>query len=174
MKHYFFKKSAGILVLLLISTGLSFAQGVTQALIKTNFGNIRIKLYNDTPIHKANFIRLAKAGRYDGTLFFRVVKNFVIQGASSDSRNPKPGYAIGYGDGITIDAEIKPNHYHKRGALGAPRQPDREKLLQGIRYFTVLYRYRKSLPGTGTEEHGKFRECPSEKENQCQIPQSCR
>ena len=89
MKHYFFKKLAGILVLLLISTGLSYAQGETQALIKTNFGNIKIKLYNDTPIHKANFIRLAKAGRYDGTLFFRVVKNFVIQGASSDSRTGK-------------------------------------------------------------------------------------
>lgn len=103
----------------------SYAQNETKILIETNFGNIYAKLYNDTPIHRSNFIRLANAGRYDGTLFFRVVKNFVVQGASSDSKNPKPGMALGYGDGITIDAEIKPHHYHKRGALCAPRQPDR-------------------------------------------------
>ena len=102
-----------------------YAQSETKILIETNYGNIYAKLYNDTPIHKSNFIRLANAGRYDGTLFFRVVKNFVIQGASSDSKNPKPGMALGYGDGITIDAEIKPHHYHKHGALCAPRQPDR-------------------------------------------------
>ena len=109
----------------LVTTSIYAQQGETKILIETNFGNIYAKLYNDTPIHKSNFIRLANAGRYDGTLFFRVVKNFVIQGASSDSKNPKPGMALGYGDGITIDAEIKPHHYHKRGALCAPRQPDR-------------------------------------------------
>lgn len=109
----------------IMTIGTAIAQGETKVLIETNYGNIYAKLYNDTPIHKSNFIRLANAGRYDGTLFFRVVKNFVIQGASSDSKNPKPGMALGYGDGITIDAEIKPHHYHKRGALCAPRQPDR-------------------------------------------------
>ena len=114
-----------IMAVTLVTTSIYAQQGETKILIETNFGNIYAKLYNDTPIHKSNFIRLANAGRYDGTLFFRVVKNFVIQGASSDSKNPKPGMALGYGDGITIDAEIKPHHYHKRGALCAPRQPDR-------------------------------------------------
>lgn len=114
-----------IAIMGVIGTQSTYAQTETKILIETNFGNIYAKLYNDTPIHKSNFIRLANAGRYDGTLFFRAVKNFVIQGASSDSKNPKPGIALGYGDGVTIDAEIKPHHYHKRGALCAPRQPDR-------------------------------------------------
>ncbi|MDQ9826857.1 peptidylprolyl isomerase, partial [Acinetobacter sp. 163] len=75
--------------------------------------------------HRDNFIRLAKAKHYDGTLFYRVIKDFVIQGGSSDSRNAIKGSEIGYGKPIVIDAEIKPHHYHKKGALAAPRQPDR-------------------------------------------------
>ena len=105
-------------------------QGFTQekeikAVIETNMGNITVKLYNDTPQHRDNFVRLAKAGHYNGTLFYRVIKNFVIQGGSSDSRNAIPGQRIGYGKPIVIDAEIKQEHYHKKGALAAPRQPDR-------------------------------------------------
>ena len=125
MKKRVFMRWLLVIAVTLVTTSIYAQQGETKILIETNFGNIYAKLYNDTPIHKSNFIRLANAGRYDGTLFFRVVKNFVIQGASSDSKNPKPGMALGYGDGITIDAEIKPHHYHKRGALCAPRQPDR-------------------------------------------------
>ena len=97
----------------------------TLVLIETNMGTMKAKLYNDTPIHRDNFIKLAKAGHYDGTLFYRTIKNFIIQGGSSDSRNAVPGQVIGFGKGVIIDAEIKPNHYHKKGALAAPRQPDR-------------------------------------------------
>lgn len=96
-----------------------------RAVIETNLGNMTVKLYNDTPMHRDNFVRLAKAGHYDGTLFYRVIKNFVIQGGSSDSRNAIKGRTIGYGKPIVIDAEIKEEHYHKKGALAAPRQPDR-------------------------------------------------
>ncbi|MEI3155155.1 MAG: peptidylprolyl isomerase [Odoribacter sp.] len=96
-----------------------------KAVIETNLGNIAVKLYNDTPTHRDNFIPLAKAGHYDGTLFYRVIKNFVIQGGSSDSRKAIKGQAIGYGKPLVIDAEIKPEHFHKKGALAAPRQPDR-------------------------------------------------
>ena len=96
-----------------------------KAVIETNLGNMTVKLYNDTPTHRDNFIRLAKAGHYDGTLFYRVIKNFVIQGGSSDSRKAIKGQAIGYGKPLVIDAEIKPEHFHKKGALAAPRQPDR-------------------------------------------------
>lgn len=104
----------------------SFAQEKeVKAIIETNLGNITVKLYNDTPQHRDNFIRLAKAGHYNGTLFYRVIKNFVIQGGSSDSRNAIKGQVIGYGKPMVIDAEIKPEHYHKKGALAAPRQPDR-------------------------------------------------
>lgn len=93
-------------------------------MIETSLGNMTFKLYNDTPRHRDNFIRLAREGQYDGTLFYRVMKNFMIQGGSSDSRNARPGQALGYGAEITIPAEILPNHYHKKGALAAPRQPD--------------------------------------------------
>ena len=96
-----------------------------KAVIETNLGNMIVKLYNDTPNHRDNFVRLAKAGHYDGSQFYRVIKNFVIQGGSSDSKKAIKGAAIGYGKPIVIDAEIKPEHYHKKGALAAPRQPDR-------------------------------------------------
>lgn len=102
----------------------------TRAVIETNFGNMVVKLYNDTPKHRDNFIRLARAGHYDGTLFYRVIKDFVIQGGSSDSRGAMSGRTIGYGDAIIIDAEIKQEHYHKKGALAAPRQPDRENFFK--------------------------------------------
>lgn len=114
-------------------------------LIETNMGNLKAKLYNDTPLHRDNFIRLAKSGHYNGTLFYRVVKNFVIQGGSSDSRNAIAGQAIGYGKGVTIDAEIKPHHYHKKGALAAPRQPDRVNVFKESDiaqfYFVVGKKY---------------------------------
>ena len=92
--------------------------------VETSMGDMTFKLYNDTPGHRNNFIRLAKAGQYDGTLFYRVVKEFMIQGGSSDSRNAQPGQALGYGREIAIPEEILPGHYHKKGALAAPRQPD--------------------------------------------------
>lgn len=110
---------------LLITSNVFAQEKEVKAVIETNLGNIVVKLYNDTPKHRDNFIRLAKAGHYDGTLFYRIIKNFVIQAGSSDSKKAIKGQAIGYGKPITLDAEIKPEHYHKKGALAAPRQPDR-------------------------------------------------
>ena len=95
-----------------------------MVVVETSAGSMKFKLYNDTPGHRDNFIRLAREGQYDGTLFYRVVKEFMIQGGSSDSRNARPGQELGYGQEINIPAEIRPAHYHKKGALAAPRQPD--------------------------------------------------
>lgn len=114
-----------LILLLFLSVQALSQQRKTKAIIETNLGNMTVKLYNDTPQHRDNFIRLAKAGHYDGSLFYRVIKNFVIQGGSSDSKKAIKGQIIGYGKPIVIDAEIKPEHYHKKGALAAPRQPDR-------------------------------------------------
>lgn len=114
-----------LILLLFLSVQALSQQRETKAVIETNLGNMTVKLYNDTPQHRDNFIRLAKAGHYDGSLFYRVIKNFVIQGGSSDSKKAIKGQIIGYGKPIVIDAEIKPEHYHKKGALAAPRQPDR-------------------------------------------------
>lgn len=96
-----------------------------RALIETNMGNMVVKLYNDTPRHRDNFIRLANAGQYDGTLFYRVIKNFVIQGGSSDSKGAIKGQFIGFGKPVPLESEMLQEHYHKKGALAAPRQPDR-------------------------------------------------
>jgi cyclophilin family peptidyl-prolyl cis-trans isomerase len=92
--------------------------------IITNMGTMKVKLYNETPHHRDKFMELAAKGRYDGTLFYRVVKNFVIQGGSDDSRNAPPGKHIGYGTAINIDAEFNDKCFHKKGALCAPRQPE--------------------------------------------------
>ncbi|MFV0378595.1 MAG: peptidylprolyl isomerase [Mangrovibacterium sp.] len=93
--------------------------------VKTNLGTMRFKLYNDTPKHRDAFLKLAREGYYDQTLFYRVIQNFLIQGGSRSSRNAAPGERIGYGSpDHTVDDEIRKNHLHKKGALCAPRQAD--------------------------------------------------
>ena len=116
--------------LLVLAIGLLFLthansqEPVYYVNISTNMGTMKVKLYNETPNHRDNFLKLVGEKHFDGTLFYRVVKGFVIQGGSSDSRNAAPGRAIGYGKAINIDAEYHDNCYHKRGALCAPRQPE--------------------------------------------------
>ncbi|MCF0190368.1 MAG: peptidylprolyl isomerase [Marinilabiliaceae bacterium] len=122
-----------ILILILItltenSIGLAQTYHIT---IHTNYGDMRAVLYDDTPKHRDEFLRLVRKKHFDGTLFYRVVKNFVIQGGSSDSRNAKPGQHIGYGDeAVNIDSEFSNKHFHKLGALCAPRQPDKVNMLK--------------------------------------------
>ena len=86
---------------------------------------MKFRLYNDTPMHRDAFVKLANQGYYDGTLFYRVIQNFLIQGGSKSSRNAPKGKRIGYGDPEhTVDDEILAHYHHKKGALCAPRQPD--------------------------------------------------
>ncbi|MCF0168313.1 MAG: peptidylprolyl isomerase [Bacteroidales bacterium] len=93
--------------------------------IETTLGDIIVRLYDETPLHRDNFLKLVKEGFYDGTIFHRVIKNFMIQGGDPDSRNPKAGASYGTGGpGYTVDAEIKPELFHKRGALAAARLGD--------------------------------------------------
>src|SRR5574344_840776 len=95
-------------------------------LIETSLGNITVKLYNDTPRHRDNLLKLAKEGFYDGTLFHRVIKEFMIQGGDPDSKNAPTGKALGSGGpDYTIPAEfVYPQLFHKRGALSAARLGD--------------------------------------------------
>ena len=94
--------------------------------IETTAGNIRVALSEDTPMHSKNFLKLAREGYYDGTLFHRCIKDFMIQGGDPDSRNAEPGKLLGDGGpGYTIPAEFcLPYLYHWRGALAAAREPD--------------------------------------------------
>ncbi len=94
--------------------------------IETSMGNLRVALSDDTPIHRDNFLKLASEGFYDGTLFHRVIEDFMIQGGDPDSRGAAPGVHLGEGDpGYTLLPEFDlPYLYHWRGAIAAAREPD--------------------------------------------------
>lgn len=98
---------------------------VTRIKIETDSGVIVAKLFNETPLHKENFLRLVKSHFYDGLLFHRVIDNFMIQGGDRGSRNAKPGQLLG-DDGIkkTIAAEFNPALFHQFGAIAAARESD--------------------------------------------------
>lgn len=109
--------------------------------IVTSFGTMKGKLYNETPQHRDNFVKLAKDGYYDSLLFHRVIKGFMIQGGDPNSRDAKPGQQLGNGGpGYTIEAEILPQFHHKKGALSAARQGDQvnpEKRSSGSQFYVV-------------------------------------
>lgn len=93
--------------------------------MRTTMGNITLLLYNDTPRHRDNFIKLVNENVYEGLLFHRVIDRFMIQAGDPKSKDAKPGTMLGDGTlGYTIPAEFLPNHFHKRGALCAARQGD--------------------------------------------------
>jgi cyclophilin family peptidyl-prolyl cis-trans isomerase len=110
-----------------------------KACISTNYGDIKIKLYNETPQHRDNFIKLVKEAYFDGLLFHRVIKNFMIQGGDPDSRNADSTKVLGNGGPkYTIPAEIiSPKYFHKRGALGAARDNNPAKASSGSQFYIV-------------------------------------
>jgi peptidyl-prolyl cis-trans isomerase B (cyclophilin B) len=99
---------------------------MTKIKINTTEGEIIVRLYDETPKHRDNFIKLAKEGYYDGTLFHRVIKDFMIQGGDPNSKDAPAGKMLGTGGpGYTVPAEfVYPQLFHKRGALSAARQGD--------------------------------------------------
>ena len=109
-----------------VSTG--FAQTTYPTIvIETNYGTMKAMLYDDTPVHSSHYLKLIKQGYFDGTLFHRVVKDFVIQGGAQDSRGAKAGQRIGSGrDDMMLMPEFRENRYHKKGALAVPRKSDEE------------------------------------------------
>ncbi len=95
--------------------------------LETDMGNITIKLFNETPEYRDNFIKLVKEHYYDSLLIHRVIKDFGIQSGAADTRYAEKGTSVGYkGPGYTIPADIVPGLYHKRGMIGSPRKPDTE------------------------------------------------
>lgn len=109
--------------------------------IKTAYGECIIRLYNETPLHRDNFIKLIKKGHYNGTLFHRVIQNFMIQGGDPDSKDPaknKPGMELGNGDvGYTVPAEFRDSLFHKRGVLAAARDDLPSKASSGCQFYIV-------------------------------------
>lgn len=94
--------------------------------LETSMGPIRIALLDDAPVHRDNFLKLTEEGFYDGLLFHRVIRDFMVQTGDSSSRNARPGQPLGDGDvGYTLPAEILlPYYYHLRGAVAAAREGD--------------------------------------------------
>jgi len=106
--------------------------------IKTEFGECIVKLYNETPLHRDNFLKLTKKGFYNGTLFHRVIKDFMIQGGDPDSKTAKPDSLLGNGDvGYTIPAEFRDSLFHKKGVLAAARDNNPEKASSGCQFYLV-------------------------------------
>lgn len=113
------------LALVLGFTGCSNAPAGSDVKIATDYGDIYIDLYDETPKHKANFLQLAREGFYDGTAVHRVVKGFIVQMGDPNTKEGASGTAGNGGPGWTLTKEIVPGKYHKRGAVAAARQPDR-------------------------------------------------
>ncbi len=109
--------------------------------IQTMLGDIVVRLYDETPIHRDNFVKLVKEGYYDGTLFHRVIKDFMIQGGDPDSKGAPAGKMLGMGGpDYTLEAEIKDGLFHKRGALAAARQGDEvnpDRRSSGSQFYIV-------------------------------------
>ena len=116
----------------------------TLVKLETTMGNITVALYNETPKHRDNFIKLVKEGVYDSTLFHRVIKQFMIQAGDPDSKNASDTAMLGSGDvGYTIPAEFNPKFFHKKGVLAAARQGDDvnpEKASSGCQFYIVTGR----------------------------------
>lgn len=109
--------------------------------IKTDYGDMVAILYDDTPKHKANFIKLAKEKYYDSLLFHRVIQGFMIQGGDPNSKKAQPGQSLGNGGpGYTVDAEFVPKYFHEKGAFSAARMNDNvnpSKASSGSQFYLV-------------------------------------
>jgi peptidyl-prolyl cis-trans isomerase B (cyclophilin B) len=128
------------LVVFSISTGC--AQKTDHVItIKTNFGDMVAILYDETPRHKQNFIKLASEHFYDSLLFHRIIEGFMIQGGDPESKNSKKGQRLGNGGpNYTIPAEIVPSYFHEKGALSAARLGDQmnpSKASSGSQFYIV-------------------------------------
>ena len=133
------KKLSLFVVLMVIAATSVFAQATktpaaakqTKVLIETEYGNMIAVLYNETPLHRDNFVKLANQGWYNGSIFHRVINNFMIQGGGKGEKND-PGY--------TVPAEFVGKYFHKKGALAGARKPDQvnpEKASSGSQFYIV-------------------------------------
>lgn len=137
MKKHFF-----VYTLLLIST-ISFAQKKSKkdylVTLKTKYGTTHLVLFDDAPLHKANFVKLVEQKFYDSLLFHRIIDGFMIQGGDPESKTAQPNQRLGGGGGNMerIPFEFKPNHIHRKGALAAARDNNPEKKSSACQFYIV-------------------------------------
>ena len=150
-----------LLLLLICSSAYQLAAKPKHQFVKitTDFGEVTIMLYNETPLHRDNFIKLAKAHFYDGTVFHRVIEKFMIQGGDPDSKKAVKGAALGEGDvGYTIPAEFRDSLFHQKGVLAAARDNNPEKASSGCQFYIVQGKvYTDSLLDSVEKKRLKFK-----------------
>lgn len=123
---------------LLFSVTIAFAQKY-RAIITTTYGRIELVLYDNTPKHRDNFVKLAKEHFYDSTLFHRVIPAFMIQGGDPNSKTAPKGAPLGEGDvGYRVPAEIRDENIHKRGVLAAARDNNPDKSSSGCQFYITV------------------------------------
>lgn len=168
-KKYFFKI---IILLLLVNLSSNCVQSQNKKSkkdylieIKTSYGSIYLVLYEDTPKHRANFLRLAKKGFYKDLLFHRVMDGFMIQGGDPESRNAPKGKLLGRGGdelGL-IDAELRPNRFHKRGALAAAQKRNPAKASSACQFYIVQGRKFKEQELSMLERSRRIKYTPAQR-----------
>lgn len=129
------------LSILFLTSGCAQEKKAAVVTIRTTYGEMIAILYDETPKHKENFIKLAKEHYFDSTLFHRVIQNFMIQGGDPNSKKAVPGERLGNGGpGYTVPAEFNPKLFHEKGVLSAARQGDEqnpEKASSGSQFYIV-------------------------------------
>jgi peptidyl-prolyl cis-trans isomerase B (cyclophilin B) len=146
------------------SMNSGFSQSEKLVMIKTTYGNITVKLYNDTPKHRDNFIKLIKEGWYTDSPFHRIIKGFMIQGGGNKDGRQDPGY--------TVDAEFKANHIHKKGALSAARLGDQVnpmKASSGCQFYIVQGTVQTEDALTQAEQRTGFKYTPEQRKTYTTI-----
>ncbi len=131
-------------LLLSVFATIGFLLGYAQenkVVIETDSGRIVMQLFDNTPQHRDNMIKLVKEGFFDSTLFHRVIPNFVIQGGDPASKHAQPGQMLGEGElGYRVPAEINDSNFHQRGALGMARDNNPEKASSACQFYIVVGR----------------------------------
>ena len=152
--------------------------------MKTTKGDMIFKLYDETPLHRDNFISLVKDDKYDSLLFHRVIQSFMIQGGDPQSKNAAPGAMLGNGEvaGVPrVKAEFNPKYIHKKGALAAARDGNPEKASSNCQFYIVQGKTFTDVDLDQSSVHGRFLDgiCCLAREFflavlQCASPHFCR
>jgi peptidyl-prolyl cis-trans isomerase B (cyclophilin B) len=132
------KMTKFLLLIMMLCVAVNSSAQTYQAIIKTNYGNIKVVLFDETPLHRDNFIKLVNEHFYDSLLFHRVIKGFVIQGGDPTSKTAKDTAMLGEGDlGYTIPAEFNPKLFHKKGVLAQARDDNPQKASSACQFYIV-------------------------------------
>ncbi|NOU48335.1 MAG: peptidylprolyl isomerase [Bacteroidales bacterium] len=132
------RKITFILLCICLLSACQETEKVSLVKIRTKFGVIKMVLHDETPVHKANFLKHIREGKFDSLLFHRTIQGFMIQGGDPDSKHAVAGQALGDGDvGYTLPAEFNEHLFHQRGAVGAARDDNPEKRSSGIQFYIV-------------------------------------